>query len=223
MASEGGGISRAVFGAPVPDQRCSARVDGPASPKAPLPLGGALRDLVLCGRNTGCLLVRGRIHQPVDHVGRRIVFADGTAATVYRETVVERPPPAQPAVLVVRFRLRRVRTERLHALFRLESELNTVLFAGFPGLISKLWLGHDGRSMYRGLYQWDDPELARSYARALWWPLAVVSEPESIDYRVLPGVWRDQLLAHPGRIALETAGVDRDVWWLPVGTDGPGR
>jgi membrane protein len=59
---------------------------------------------------------------------------------VYRETVIDRPPALLPAVLVVSFRLRHVNRGWAHSLFRPESELNTVLFAGFPGLVSKLWL-----------------------------------------------------------------------------------
>ncbi len=42
-----------------------------------------------------------------------------------------------------------------------------MLFAGFSGLISKLWLDHDENDLYRGLYQWDDPELALAYVRSL--------------------------------------------------------
>ena len=53
-----------------------------------------------------------------------------------------------------------------------------MLFAGFSGLISKLWLDHDENDLYRGLYQWDDPELALAYVRSLWWILALVSEPD---------------------------------------------
>ncbi len=52
-------------------------------------------------------------------------------------------------------------------LFRLESVLNTPLFAGFPGFVSKLWLAHDQRGVYRGLYEWDGAERATAYVRAL--------------------------------------------------------
>jgi hypothetical protein len=55
-----------------------------------------------------------------------------------------------------------------HAAFRRESLLNTPLFAGFPGFVSKLWLADDDLGRYRGPYEWDDPLLAENYARALW-------------------------------------------------------
>jgi hypothetical protein len=60
-------------------------------------------------------------------------FADGTTARVFRETVVDRPPPEDPCVLVVAFGLRLLRG-RWHKLFLWECILNTPLFVGFPGL-----------------------------------------------------------------------------------------
>src|SRR5690242_11432137 len=58
---------------------------------------------------TAVMLARGRVWQPRDLVGRRLRFADGTCARVYRETRVDRPAPADPCVLVVTFHLRWVR------------------------------------------------------------------------------------------------------------------
>jgi len=129
---------------------------------------GAIKALGQCALRTGALLAQRRIHQPAEHVGWRFRFADGTTTECYRETVVDRPPPAALAILVVSFRLRRVRGYWGHAIFRWESVLNTVLSVGFPGLITKLWLRHDEHGVYRGLYEWDDPLLAVAYVRALW-------------------------------------------------------
>ena len=84
-----------------------------------------------------------------------------------------------------------------HAAFRRESLLNTPLFAGFPGFVSKLWLADDDLGRYRGLYEWDDPLLAENYARTLWRVLALVSVPGSIHYVVLPGLRRDEVLERP--------------------------
>ncbi len=130
-----------------------------------LPFGAAVKALACCALRTAALLARHRLHQPGEHVGRRCEFADGTTSVVYRETVVDRAAPRSPAVLVVSFRLRRVRSPRAHALFRWESVLNTVLFAGFPGFVSKLWCSHDANGVYRGLYDWDDPALAEPSPR----------------------------------------------------------
>jgi hypothetical protein len=179
-------------------------------PPSELPKG--LSALGRCAISTLGMIARRRLHEPTTNVGRRVGWADGTASTVYRETVAEGPPTATPTTLVVSFRLRRVRSGWLHALFRFESELNTVLFAGFPGFVSKLWFANDERGVYRGLYDWRDPASAEAYIRALWWALLVVSERDSIHYAVLPGIQRDELLRDP---TLADA-VTRDepaAWW----------
>jgi hypothetical protein len=115
---------------------------------------------------------------------------------------------------VVSFRLRRVRGVG-HKAFEVESILNTVLFAGFPGLVSKLWMAHDDHGLYRGLYEWDGPRAAEDYARSLWRVLELVSEKGSIDFRVLPGLRRDEVLADPSR--LDGHGDEEpDAWWRVV-------
>jgi hypothetical protein len=111
---------------------------------------------------------------------------------------------------VVTFRLRLVRGPG-HALFRRESLLNTPLFVGFPGFTSKLWLAHDERDRYRGVYEWDGPQQAEHYARSLWRVLALVSVPGSIRYAVVPGLRRDDVIADPRLVdGLEP---DDTAWW----------
>lgn len=174
----------------------------------PVARAEALAAVLRCARATAGLLWRRRTHLPREHLGTDIGFADGTRAPVYRETVVD-ISPVDPCVLVVRFRLRFVRGAA-HRLFRWESMLNTPLFVGFPGLVSKLWLAHDRHEVYRGLYEWDGPALAEHYARCLWRVLALVSVPGPVAYRVLPGRRRDDLLT-----AGLAAGGSPD-WWRPV-------
>ena len=181
------------------------------SPQSPLPLGEAWVAVARCIARSVEILARRRIHMPRSHVGEQLYFADGTVARVYRETVVDRPPAAEPTVLVVAFRLRGVRGVG-HDLFRLESMLNTPLFVGFDGFVSKLWLAHDGRGTYRGLYDWDGARLAEAYARALWRVLALVSVRGSIRYHVIPDRHRDELLQDPATVA---AG-GRDDWWRVI-------
>lgn len=161
------------------------------------------------------LLVQRRIHMPREHLDLRLRFADGTAGRVYRETTVDRDPPADPCVLVVEFRLRGIRGERGHRLFRGESLLNTPLFVGYPGYVSKLWVAHDEHDVYRGIYEWDGPERAEYYARCLWRVLELVSELGSIHYRVLPALRRDEVLEDPTVIARVTP-VEPEAWWRLV-------
>ena len=165
-----------------------------------LPVAPAATALAKCAAATAALTARRRIHQPQQHVGLRLHFADGTTPRVYRETTVDRPPTRNPAVLVVCFQLRGVRGRGHHA-FRVESELNTPLFVGFPGFVSKLWLAHDDNGYYRGLYEWDGAGLAEDYVRALGWVLALVSRHDSIHYAITPGIRRDRLLHDPDATA----------------------
>jgi hypothetical protein len=159
------------------------------------------------------MLRRREVHQPRGNVGRVIPFADGTTGRVYRETAVDRPAH-DPCVLVVSFRLRLVRG-RLHPLFRVESILNTPLFVGFPGFVSKLWLAHDRHDLYRGLYEWDGADRADAYARSLWRVLELVSEKGSIDYRVLPGLRREDVLAEQAALG-RSAATESGEWWRVV-------
>jgi hypothetical protein len=183
----------------------------------PLPAGVAALSELRCIVRTVELLARGRLRWPKEHLGLRLRFADGTSAPVFRETVMDSFAPGDPCVLVVEFKLRFLRG-RGHDVFRRESLLNTPLFAGFPGFVSKLWLAHDQRGAYRGLYDWDGPQQAEYYARALWRVLALGSEPGSIHYQVLPRLRRDELLRTPARL---DGLVDHDpaaatAWWRLV-------
>lgn len=177
--------------------------------RPPLVYPAALRALIGCIASTARLLWQRRVHLPAGHVGMRLRFADGTSARVYRETIVDRGDTHDPCVLLVEFRLRAVHGWG-HAAFRMESLLNTPLFVGFPGFVSKLWLADDERGRYRGLYEWDGPRRADAYARALWRVLALVSVPGSIHYVVLPGLRRDAVLEQP-----QLLGGD-DAWWRLV-------
>lgn len=70
-----------------------------------------------------------------------------------------------------------------------------------------------------GLYQWDGPQQAEHYARALWRVLALVSVPGSIHYRVLPGLLRDDLISNP-----QLAPADETVtWWRLSAAPAPVR
>ena len=182
--------------------------------KPPLPLGPAVLGLAACVARTGLLLAQRRIHLPRLNAGKRLSFADGSRAVVYRETVVDRPATREPAVLVVGFRLRLLRG-RAHRWFRVQSIMNTPLFVGFPGYVSKLWLTHDRTGRYRGVYEWDGAELAETYARTLWRVLALGSVPGSIHYAVLPGVRRDEFLRDPHRHTAGPAAAAGD-WWRPA-------
>lgn len=177
----------------------------------PVPRRVAAREVGRCVVSSLVMLGRREVCQPRVHVGRRIHFADGTSARVYRETAAFRTPH-DPCVLIVSFRLRGVSSPGAHALFRAESVLNTPLFIGFPGFVSKLWLADDDHGTYRGLYEWDGARAAEHYSRCLWRVLELVSVEGSIDYRVIPGRRRDEMLDDP-TLLQGYAPTEVDAWW----------
>lgn len=195
--------------------------EGGADEVTPAPFVPAAASFARNAYRVATLLASRRVRQPRDRKGLQVRFGDGTHSTVYRETVISGARPTEPAVLVVCFRLRRVRSAWAHTLSRSESELNTVLFAGFPGLVSKLWLCHDETGRYRGIYQWDGERAAVDYVRTLWWALTAVSARDSIRYEVVPGAHVNCFLA-PG----ERDGAPRrepGEWWRPTGVLRPYR
>ena len=183
----------------------------------PLPYRVAARGIGRCAVETMRLLRSRRIGWPRSHVGARLRFADGTIGRVYRETVVDHAEDNEPCVLIVSFRLRFVHGRLMHTLFRWESWLNTPLFVGFPGFVSKFWMANDQNDVYRGLYEWDGAERAEHYARCLWRVLALVSVRGSIGYTVVPGIGRDVALAEPDRLAATAE--EMPAWSRPVAVD----
>jgi hypothetical protein len=209
------------------DQRLCEEPGAAWADQPPLTYPAAARALAGCTARAAALLWRRRMHLPSGWVGTRLRFADGTCALVYRETVIDYGAVTGRCALVMTFTLRAVRG-RGHAAFRRESLLNTVLFAGFPGFVSKLWLANDLQGRYRGVYEWDGPEQADRYARALWRVLALVSVPGSVHYIVLPGLARDDFVRDPaaGQAVPAPGGADTappgaasggSAWWRVTG------
>ena len=182
--------------------------------QSPLPAVVAWEAVARCVLRSAVLLAQRRLRLPRASVGLQLHFADGTSGTVYRETRVDRLAPVEPCLLVVEFQLRGVRSPTGHALFRAESLLNTPLFAGFPGLVSKLWVAADEHGVYRGVYEWDGADRAECYARSLWRVLALVSVPGSIRFRVVPGLRRTQVLANPSLLGAGSPARGADGWRL---------
>ncbi len=137
------------------------------------------------------LLASRRIHLPERCVGLQLHFVDGSASKVYRETVVDRPATTDPAVLLVGFRLRAVRGQAAHALFRCESLFNTPLFVGFPGLVSKLWVAPTIQTTStEGTMSRRARCSPRTTCGPLWCVLALVCVLRSIHYEIVPGLTR---------------------------------
>jgi hypothetical protein len=164
--------------------------------KPPLPIWAAARAVAKCAVNTAVLTAQRRLHLSKDHVGKSLQFADGTNSWVYRETVVDRPPTADPAVLVVGFRLRAVRG-RGHALFRPLSLLNTPCLSGSPGSCRSYGWRTTPAVSIAGSMSGTDPRWPRTM-RGRSGGCSLVSVPGTIHYQIAPGLQRDELLRQPG-------------------------
>lgn len=168
-----------------------------------------------CVLQTMVLMVRGRIGMPGGEVGRSVRFADGTTSMVYRETTLRTGPGADAVLLVVRFRLRLIGTNRFgHALFRFESLFNTVLFAAHRGFRTKLWLTDTSTGFYRGIYEWEGADRAAAYAEVLRVVLAPWVAAGSFGYRIVEGPDREAFLQ--GNLGIAAEDFPGGLWWLPV-------
>jgi hypothetical protein len=80
--------------------------------RPPLRMGEGFGALGRCAVRTAGLIATRRLHEPRTNVGRRVRWADGSTAAVYRETVADVTPTDTPTTLVVSFRPRGMRSER---------------------------------------------------------------------------------------------------------------
>ena len=65
-------------------------------------------------------------------------------------------------ILVVNFQLDGITPEA----YRAQSEQFAPIFAGLPGLISKIWLANPETNTYGGVYLWQDRAAMESYLRS---------------------------------------------------------
>jgi hypothetical protein len=168
-----------------------------------------------CVISTLGLMLRHKLEMPNYRVGSNVRFADGSVSTIFRETAMRGLVTTPEVMLAVRFRLRFIGSSRLgHWLFRLESVLNTLLFAAHRGFHTKLWLTDPRTNFYRGIYEWADETSALEYAETLRVVLAPWVQAGTFDYRILPGVNRLEFLevGVPDCLGEDPHGC----WWLPV-------
>ncbi len=146
------------------------------------------------------LLISGRIHQPHQHVGDQLTFANGASARVFRETVVEQGRCDAPTVLIFLYRLRAT-DDWVQKMYLRASVLITPFVAGVPGFVSKMWLTFDENAAYCSIYEWDNAGHAESSAQAIQRILPLIAPPDSIAYHVISDTTRAQYLAQSGKVA----------------------
>jgi hypothetical protein len=143
-----------------------------------------------CAVRTTWLLARGSLH--IDHSldGRLAQLPDGRSFKIFRRTTcsASEDDENEPVVLSVWFHLRFVPAwaRRRRTLFERESILNTLVFAGFPGYVSKLWMVDPETNEFAGLYEWRGREAAERYARYITSVLRPLSSHGLVDWDITP-------------------------------------
>ena len=122
-----------------------------------------------------------------DRVGQAYIIPQCGAYQIFRETVSDDGTRDRSVVLVVRFRLRVLRSNTfLHWLFQRACILTTPFWSGFRGFRVKMWMVDPQTKNYLGIYDWAGVENAQTYIDALVQVLRPLSTPGSVWYELYP-------------------------------------
>src|SRR5262249_8126305 len=117
---------------------------------------------------------------------------DGRRFVTFRQTSCDPDPAGDTApngvLLVVWFHLRGIPAgaKVRRWLFERESILNTVLYAGFQGYRTKLWMVHPVPNDYAGMYAWAGATEAERSGRYIPRVLRPLSTAGSVGFEVHP-------------------------------------
>jgi hypothetical protein len=147
------------------------------------------RQMARCAVETLELGVKGRLHIRRPPVVDRARLPDGRWFEVFRQTTCDHDGESEILTLAVWFHLRAIpsgaRVRRW--LFERESILNTILYAGFAGYRTKLWMVDPVSCDYAGLYEWDGADAAERYGRYITAVLRPLSGPGSVGFETVEG------------------------------------
>jgi len=136
------------------------------------------------------LLARRQLHLQHGRIGTTVAIPDGRKFVVFRESSRDSDPGSASVTLAVWFHLRGIpggsRIRRYF--FERLCLVNTILFAGFMGFQSKLWMVDPVTSDYAGLYSWHSAEEAEPYARYIVRILSPLSSEGTVGYEILPAI-----------------------------------
>lgn len=152
----------------------------------------------------------GTLHLRTDRLGARVHVGEHGDYAIFRETTGDDGVPGEPAVLVVGFRLKVIRSNPAgHWLFQRLCLLTTPFWSGFPGCRVKLWMVNPATKDYLGIYRWAGADHATHYAVALAKVLRAVSTADSVWYQVFPATDFDAFLAERALTASSPATAHR--------------
>ena len=141
------------------------------------------------------LVVVGRLQLSRRHLGEVYSIENASDYRVFRETTGNDNTSNKPVILIVGFRLKLLRSNRLlHWLFQRICILTTPFWSGFEGFRIKLWMVNPKTKNYLGIYKWAGDNNAKFYAEALAKVLKPLSVSDSVWYRIYPGYDFDKYL-----------------------------
>lgn len=139
-----------------------------------------------CYRFIG-LVAHGSMHRRQDRLGETYGTDRGGNYSIFLDTNSLDNVAEPSAVLVVGFRLRWIRSNRLlHKIFRRICIISTPLWSGFPGYREKLWMVDYKTEDYLGIYEWAGESNALVYAEWLTRLLRHLSTKGSVWYEIFP-------------------------------------
>jgi hypothetical protein len=143
---------------------------------------------LVCVARTAWLLVRGKLHIDHSQDGRWALLPDGRTYEIFRRTTSSAADEdaGELVTLAVWFHLRLVPAwaQRRRTIFERESILNTLLFAGFAGYVSKLWMVDPETNEFAGLYEWRGREEAERYAHYITSVLRPLSSHGRVGWEI---------------------------------------
>jgi hypothetical protein len=135
----------------------------------------------------GALARSRRLRLRRDRLGRAFTIESAGTFQIFRETVSSADTLEQPAVLVVGFRLRALRSNSLlHWFFQRGCILTTPFWSGFRGFRVKLWMVDSRSKNYLGIYEWAGTRDAQTYVDLLVRVLRPLSTTGPVWYQLYP-------------------------------------
>lgn len=131
-----------------------------------------------------------------DRIKRQFKIDDFGDFEIFRETVNNNALTETPVVLVIGFRLKLIRSNRiLHWLFQRVCILTTPFWCGLDGFSVKLWMVDPVTKNYLGIYEWRGKANADRYIDFLMPILKYFSIVETVRYQEYPKVNLESYLA----------------------------
>jgi hypothetical protein len=138
--------------------------------------------------------IHDRLHLRKDRLKGSFILG-GKAYKIFRETVNVSPDSEIPVILVIGFRLKMIKSNKvMHWLFQRICILTTPFWSGIKGFYIKLWMVDPVTGSYAGIYEWRGEENGRKYVAALLAVLKPLSTQGSVWSKIIPNKNLDEYL-----------------------------